>query len=123
MDLKIVAVSLCIGAAFGSAGTYVVFSPRTTGSSGKAAELSKTTLRVPTAEEAARAIDAFNRHDPLRYGDPKPVTVSLGQCGPNPAGAGISCMTTIHDPDKTRPIDKEVGYAQSADGRWAVNRY
>lgn len=123
MDYKLALVSLALGGAIGSTGTYVAIAPAASVSGAEQRAISAPIMALPTAEEAAKAIDMFNKHDPLRYGDPKPVTVSLGQCGPNPAGAGVSCMTTIHDPDKTRAFDKEVGYAQSSTGEWIVNRY
>lgn len=122
MDIKLVIVSVIIGLAVGSGGTYVAMRNPVTA----AVSVAKTeppSLQLPSLAEATAAVNEANRHNPLNYGTPKPVTIELGQCGASASGAGVACLTTIHKPEASAPLYKQVGFAKNAQGQWIATLY
>jgi hypothetical protein len=122
MDFKLVVVSVVIGLAIGSSGTYVAMrNPVTVAVSDSNAETPS--LQLPSLAEATAAVNEANRHNPLNYGTPKPVSIELGQCGANALGPGVACMTTIHKPEASVPLNRQVGFARNAQGQWTAILY
>lgn len=82
-------------------------------------------LVIPTEAEALAAFRKAQESSPLVWDrDQLPeVSLTLGQCGRNNSGPGVACMTTIKLSPQAEPVDRLIGFAQSASGEWVATPY
>ncbi|TIR28929.1 MAG: hypothetical protein E5X35_28735 [Mesorhizobium sp.] len=82
-------------------------------------------LAIPTEAEALAAFRKAQESSPLVWDrDQLPeVSLTLGQCDTNNSGPGVACMTTIKLSPQAEPVDRLIGFAQSASGEWVATPY
>lgn len=79
-------------------------------------------VEAPTEDQALAAFRKAQAASPLvwdRNNMPE-ISLSLGQCDKSSNGPGVSCVATIKLSPKAQPLDRVVGFAKSASGKWVA---
>lgn len=81
-------------------------------------------LETPSNEEALAAYSRAYSSNPMRArGSEDRISIRLGECDQNPAGPGVSCLTSIKHTPSAQPLDRVIGYSKSASGDWVATGY
>lgn len=81
-------------------------------------------LETPSEEEALAAYRRAYSSNPMRArGSEDRISIRLGECDQNPAGPGVSCLTSIKFTPSAQPLDRVIGYSKSALGDWVATGY
>jgi hypothetical protein len=81
-------------------------------------------LVVPSEAEALAAYRKAYSSNPMRTrGAENQLTINLGDCDKSSTGPGVSCVTAIKFTPAAQPINRVIGYSQSASGEWVATNY